>query len=162
LISIETENAVLRTFILFVQTAQALLKYADASLYKGARLSVVKLIVLKALDVNNGVLSPSKLAEWTQTERNNITTLVKRMQKDGLITAERNSSDKRSVDIILTDKGRELLRQVMPVAQDIIDRVMSSMTEVDIALLEKQLKTLRQDIYTALGQSAFSVRKWPE
>ncbi len=145
MIDVFHEDAVLRTFILFVQSAQAVLKYADAHLYKKARLSVVKLIVLQVLDSKSGAMMPSDMAKWTQTERHNITALVNRMRQDGLVTAERNSSNKRFVNITLTDKGREVLRQAMPVAREVVNQVMVSIAERDAILLEKLLRVLREN-----------------
>jgi len=150
LIDIEHEDTILRTFILFVQTARAVLKYADADLYRKARLSIIKLIVLRVLASNNRVMTPSEVAEWTQTERHNITALVNRMKQGGLVAAERSSSDKRLVNISITEKGQEVLSQAMPVAREIINQVMSSLTEGDAALLEKSLRTLRQNAYHGL------------
>ncbi len=149
-IDVDHEDAVLRTFILFVQTAQAVLKYTDAHLYRAARLSIVKLVVLRALASNNGVMTPSEIAEWTQTERHNITTLIDRMKKEGLVTSERDKKDKRSVNITLTEKGREVLMQAMPVAREIVDQVMASITDRDTLLLEKLLRGLRQTTYNSL------------
>ena len=97
---------------------------------------------------------PSEIAEWTQTERHNITALINRMRQDGLVTAKRNSSNKRLVDITLTDKGREILSRATPVAKEIVDQVMLSITEGDAVLLEKYLRTLRQNAYDGLGNVA--------
>ena len=106
LIDVEHEDAVLRTFILFVQTARLVLKYADTHLYRKTRLSTIKLIVLRTLASNNGVMRPSEIAEWTQTERHNITTLIDRLKRAGLVRVERNNRDKRFVSVSLTAKGR--------------------------------------------------------
>jgi len=154
LIDVNHDDTILRTFILFVQTARSVLKYSDAHLSRKARLSTIKLIALQALASNNGVMTPSEVAEWTQTERHNITTLINRMRRDGLVAAERNSSDKRFVNVTLTDKGREALNRAMPVAEEIVDQVMSSIDEGDAALLEKHLRTLRQNAYDGLGNVA--------
>ncbi len=154
LIDVNHDDTILRTFILFVQTARSVLKYADSRLYRKERLSVVKLIALRALASNNRAMTPSELAEWTQTERHNITTLIDRMRRDELVTAERNTSDKRLVNITLTDKGRETLNRTMLVAKEIVDRVMLSIDEGDVALLEKYLRTLRQNAYDGLGNVA--------
>ena len=159
IIDIDHEDTVLRTFILFVQTARAVLKYADARLYRKARLSIIKLIALRALASSNGVMIPSEIAEWTQTERHNITALIGRMRRDGLVTAERNSSNKRLVNITLTDKGREALNRAMPVAKEIVDQVMLSVDEGDSALLEKYLRTLRQNAH--YGLEGFANRPQP-
>jgi len=153
-IDVDHEDAVLRTFILFVQTARSILKYTDAHLYTKARLSIIKLIVLQALASNNRAMTPSEIAEWTQTERHNITALIGRMRQDGLVTAERNSSNKRFVNITLTDKGRETLDRAMPVAKEVVDQVMLSIDEGDAALLEKYLRTLRQNADDSLENIA--------
>ena len=145
MINVQHEDVFLRTFILFVQSALAVLKYTDTTLYKELRLSKVKLIVLLFLAHNNGVMTPSELAEWTQTERHNITALVARMKQDELVSSERNSNNKRFVNITLTNKGREVLSQAMPVAKEIVSQVMLSITKGDAALLEKLLKVLRQN-----------------
>ena len=150
LIDVDKDDTILRTFILFVQTARSVLKYADAHLYRKARLSTVKLIALRALAGNDGAMTPSQMAEWTQTERHNITALVDRMRQDGLVTAERNSSDRRLVNVALTEKGREALSRAMPVAWEIVNDVMSSIAEGDAERLEKLLRTLRQNAYGGL------------
>lgn len=149
-IDVDTNDVILRTFMLFVQTAQAVLKYTDAHLYRKAHLSTIKLIALHVMDSNNRAMTPSEIADWTQTERHNITALVDRMRRDGLITTERNSSDKRLVNITMTDKGREVISQAMPVARELINHVMSSLTEADTALLEKKLRILRQNAHHGL------------
>ena len=149
LIEIEHKDDTLSTFILFVQAAQAVLKYADAYLHRKERLSVSKLIVLKAL-AKSGAMMPSRIAEWTNTERHNITALVNRMKQDGLVTAERDSSNRRLVNIKLTDKGREALSKAMPVAQKVVSQLMLSVTEGDAALLKERLTTLRQNAHHGL------------
>jgi DNA-binding MarR family transcriptional regulator len=148
--NVDHEDTILRTFMLFIQTAQAVLKYTDAHLYRKTHLSTIKLIVLRVLASGNRAMTPSELAEWTQTERHNITTLVDRMKRDGLVTSERNSIDKRLVNITITEKGHEVLSQAMPVAREIINHVMSSLTEANAALLEKELIILRQNAHHSL------------
>jgi len=150
LIEIDHEDTILSTFMLFVQTAQAVLKYIDASLYRKTRLSISKLIVLKALASNSAGMMPSELGRWTSTERHNITTLVSRMKRDGLVTTERNSNDKRLVNIKLTNKGRKARNQAILVAKEIVDEVMLSIAEGDAALLKEKLRTLRQNAYHGL------------
>ena len=152
--NVDHEDAVLRSFILFVQTAQSVLKYVNAHLYRTTRLSIIKLIMLRVLANKNGVMTPTELADWTQTERHNITTLVHRMRRDGLVTTERDSNDKRSVNIILTEKGREALSQAMPVAREIVDYMMTSFIEADTALFERTLGVLRQNAHHGLEHFA--------
>ena len=145
MIEVNHGDAILRTFILFVQTARAVLKYADVRLFRKARLSVVKLVVLRALASKGGRMRPYEIADWTQTERHNITALIYRMQKEGLVEAERDSSNKRYVNVTITEKGKEVLNQVIPVAREIVNQVMLSISESDADLLEKSLRILREN-----------------
>ena len=76
------------------------------------------------------------------------------MRRDGLVKAERNNSNKRLVDITLTDKGREVLNRCMPMAKETVDQVMLSIDEGEAALLEKHLRTLRQNTHQGLEHIA--------
>jgi len=154
LVDVSHDNVILRTFILFVQTAYTVLKYADAHFYRAARLSIIKFIVLQALAVNGGSMTPSEIAEWTFKERHNITTLVDRLKRDGLVRTERSNKDKRFVHVILTAKGRRVLKQATPVAREIVDQVMLSFSEGDAVLLEKSLRVLRQNAHSSIEQLA--------
>jgi DNA-binding MarR family transcriptional regulator len=148
----EEPDSKIRTFILFTQTTREVVKYVDAHLYREAGSSATQLIVLQALKHNEGMMTPSEISTWTQTERHNITTLIRRMKKAGLVTSERNSRNKKIVNVIITDKGRKALEQIMPVAHKIVDRVMMSMNENDAVLLEKLLRLIRQNAHSGLEQ----------
>ncbi len=150
LIDVNHDDITLRTFILFAQTAQAVLKYADAHLYKKARLSIIRFAVLQALNSHGGTMIPSEIAVWTNTERHNVTTMINRLKRDGLVRVERNSRDKRFVNITLTDKGRQACNRARPVAREIVSRVMLSISEDDAVALEKSLRVLRQNAHDGL------------
>ena len=153
LIKVNHSDTTLRTFILFVQTAHAVLKYIDSHFYREGKLSAVKFITLQALAFNGGSMTPSEIAEWTNRERNNITTLVERMKRDGLVTTERNKRDKRSINVSLTDKGQEVLKEAMYVAREITNQAMSSIDEGDTLLLEQSLEILRQNAHDGLEEA---------
>ena len=152
LLEIEETEPRLRAFIMFSQAARGMLKYKDAYLYRKARLSVVQLIALKALAKKGGVLTPSEIAECTQTERHNITALVQRMKKDGMIKTEHDVTDRRVVNVILTYKGRDALSKAIPLARDVMAKVMASISEDDAVRLEKLMLTLRNNAEDGMGQ----------
>ena len=154
LIDVAHEDRILRTFVLFVQTADTIMKYANTHLYRKERLSVIKVIVLRVLAANGGTMTPSEIAVWTFKERHNITTLINRLKRDGLVRVERNIKDKRFFSVTLTAKGRKVLKQAMPVAREIVNQVMSSISEGDAVPLEKSLRVLRQNAHDGLEHLA--------
>jgi len=154
LIDVDHDDITLRAFILFVQTADTILKYADSHFYRKSRLSLIKFMVLQILAANGATMTPSEIAQWTFRERHDITTLVARLKRDGLVTSERNDRDRRSVNIRLTAKGRNVLKQAAPVATEIVNKVMSSIGKGDVVSLENSLRALRQNAHDGLEHLA--------
>jgi DNA-binding MarR family transcriptional regulator len=76
------------------------------------------------------------------------------MKQDGLVTTERSSSDKRLVNIKLTDKGREVLGKAMLVAQEIVEQVMLSINEGDAVVIKEKLTAMRQNAHAGLEHVA--------
>lgn len=141
-------------FISFVQTARAVTKYYDAHLYRRMKLSIVKLAVLTVLDHNGGAMTPSEIARETYTERNNITTLVRRMSKEKLVRTEPNAGDKRSIKVILTDLGRETFQKARIVPREVRDHVLSSIAREDLAAMTLPMTIMRQNALSGLAQMA--------
>ena len=143
-------DTVLRTFIFFVQTAHATQKYANTYFFKKTKLSITKYMVLQILAFNGGTMKPSEIADWTSKERHNVTTLTRRLERDGLVKIKQNERDKRFVNINLTDKGRQVLAQIVPAAQEIVNHVMLSISEGDAVRLEKLLEVMRRNAHNGL------------
>ena len=151
---VDHKDRILRTFILFVQAADATMKYANTHFYRKEGLSVIKFMVLQILAINGEAMAPSEIAEWTFRERHNITTLIGRLKRDGLVRVERNNRDKRFVNVSLTTKGRKVLKQTIPVAREIVNQVMLSISEGDAIPFEKTLRVLRQNAHYGLKRIA--------
>ena len=152
IVEIYEDDPTLRTFILFTQTARVSAKYQDAYMNRKAGLSDVKLIVLMAFFYDPSIsVTPSQIARWTDTDPHNVTTLINRMKREGLLDTTRDVKDRRYVKITITEKGRATLKEAMPAAQHVIDRLMSSVSRDDIISLEKALKVIRQNAYDGLA-----------
>ena len=151
IVEIHEEDPILRTFILFTQTARVAAKYQDAYMNRKAGLSDVKLIVLMAYFYDpTASITPSQIAHWTDTDPHNVTTLVNRMKREGLLETRRDEKDRRFLRISITEKGRATLKEAMPAAQQVIDCLMASLSKDDMLLLEKSLKVIRRNAYEGL------------
>jgi MarR family 2-MHQ and catechol resistance regulon transcriptional repressor len=89
-------------------------------------------------------LTQSDLGKKLQVSRANITGLVERLEKDGLVVRHSHPSDRRAFRICLTARGGELINACLPVHNNLIHRAMSSLSteekEMLTALLEKLKK----------------------
>ena len=138
----------------FVQAALAVLKYADTHFYRNSRVSLIRFMALQILACHGDAITNAKLAELTYTKPHNITQLIDRMKKEGLVTRERNKKNRRSVNITLTEKGRDVLNQATPTAREIINQVMSSLSEREFLALDKPLSLMEQNAQNAMALSA--------
>ena len=74
------------------------------------------------------------------------------MKKDGLVLIERDKKNRRNVNVYITDKGRAVLDQATPVAQEAVDQVMLSMTDNDIPQLQKMITLMRNNAHDGLNK----------
>jgi len=81
---IRVKGTLPRIFILFLQTAHAIEKFADRDLYFKAGLSLPKLALLWILEANGGTMIPSAIAVNMLVEKHSVTPLVDRLKRDGL------------------------------------------------------------------------------
>ena len=146
MIDIKHQDPVLRTYMLFMQLAHAANQYSDSSLHRSTRLKTATYVALKGLLANDGIMSHTKLAEWTNTRKHNITGLVDRMKREGLVTTQRSETDRRLVKIEITDKGRSVYQKAGPTAREIMQHTMRDLTRDDIAKLEKILLTMKGNL----------------
>jgi len=155
-IAIGHEDPVLKAFSLFMQVGQATLKYSDSRLKRSHRLKTATYLALQGLIAAGGVMSHTKLAEWTNTRKHNITSLVERMEKAGLVKAERSTEDRRVVPVEITEKGRKLFQAAGPTYQDIMKNTMHAITGDKAAELERLLKVMKSNLE---GQSRQDILK---
>jgi MarR family 2-MHQ and catechol resistance regulon transcriptional repressor len=141
-----------KSFILFMQTSRAVNKYYNAYLNKNLGLSISQIAVLTVLDTYGGVMNPSEIAGVTYTERNNVSTLVARMSQEGLVRTERDPEDKRLVNVILTDKGREIFNNAKPIVYQAVQRLVTALSEDNAYLFERPLRILRQNAQDGLNE----------
>jgi DNA-binding MarR family transcriptional regulator len=150
----ELEDPIKEAFALFMQSANAVQKYSDSTFYKRSKLSTSKYSVLQILAMSDGRMTPSEISRWILRERHNVTTLVARMKREGLVEVEPSTTDRRSVNIILTDKGRDKLEQATPVAQEIVEKVMKSVGERSVNGIMKSMGILKQNAYDGMAALA--------
>lgn len=77
-----------------------------------------------------------------------VTRIIDRLEKAGLATRCRESSDRRVVHIRITDKGLDLLARLDQPLRDVHKRQFQPLTRAEIALLIRLLEKLRAAPHT--------------
>ena len=70
--------------------------------------------VLNLLHLNPDGLSQTDLSRQLIMHRSNLTGLVDRLEKRGLVTRREVAADRRAYSVVLTAAGTRLLREILP------------------------------------------------
>src|ERR1035441_1696400 len=79
--------------------------------------------VLNLLHLNPGGLSQTDLSRQLIMHRSNLTGLVDRLEKRGLVARREVAADRRAYSVVLTTAGAMLLRDILPRYYDEAARV---------------------------------------
>lgn len=109
----ERQRESLKLWIELIRYSGKLEQIIDDKLRQNFGQNISRFDVLSQLDreKENG-LSVGELAGRLIASKGNITGLLDRMQKDGLVTKTAKEEDRRSFIINLSDKGKELFKQM--------------------------------------------------
>ncbi len=106
------ERLALGTYVKLMRAANAARSYASRSL-SGANLTLTQFAVLEAL-YHLGPMSLSDIARKVLTTGGNLTMVVGNLEKRGLACRQSCPEDKRVLIVVLTAKGKTLLRDIFP------------------------------------------------
>ena len=126
----------LRCWRLYFQSALALTDVLDAELEHQAGLPLRWYDVLVQLEDSPHGIAMTELAARILHSKSGFTRLVDRMEQAGLVRRVRPEHDRRSILIVLTDKGTETMQHARRYHRDGIERHFSQhLTDTEIKTL---------------------------
>ena len=93
-----------------------------------------------------GGLNQAQLSDMMLVNRANITSLVDRMEKAGLVSRQASSSDRRYNIIRLTARGKKLIEKIEPLYAQEVKRIMNVLVENDQRRLITMLERIRAGV----------------
>ena len=101
-------------FTEMVKVSQLLNKIHD-QFYKKFQITQIQFRALSVIYVcEERKVKLSVLSEKLNITRPSVTTLIDRMECAGLVERYSNKDDRRSIGVVITDKGREIMKTVLP------------------------------------------------
>ena len=85
---------------------------------------------------------PSDIGKMLNVDKSSITRMVDRLEKKDLIKRQPDPEDRRSFLLYLTDKGRALVAEAMPLAMNALDELEQALNEEEKAQLRHCLKKI--------------------
>jgi len=131
----------LRSWRLFFESALALVDVLDAELEQSVGISQRWYDVLVHLEESPDGIPMNELAERILYSKSGFTRVVDRMEEKGLVRRVRPEHDRRSILVVLTDKGIETMEEARRHHRDGIERHFSQhLTDADVEALTRALE----------------------
>lgn len=90
--------------------------------------------------------SLTQLAECMRSAKSNITTLIDRLEKDGLVRRVHDTGDRRSIQVEITPLGRERYAAGMAVFEQVNAELRALLDGDDLTELERLLRTINEQM----------------
>jgi DNA-binding MarR family transcriptional regulator len=120
------------------------LRVSSRAAEKNLGLSGAQLFVLHTLGAEPG-LSINELAERTHTHQSSVSTVVTRLEKQGLVSRVPAPEDRRQARIALTSEGKSRLRRAPETAQERLLGGIARLSTDDQAELARLLESVLQN-----------------
>jgi DNA-binding MarR family transcriptional regulator len=128
---------------LYIESALALVDVLDTELEQAAGVSQRWYDVLVHLEESPQGIPMNELAERILYSKSGFTRVVDRMEEAGLVRRARPENDRRTILIVLTDKGTKTLERARRHHRDGIQRHFSQhLTNADIKALTRALEKI--------------------
>jgi len=111
--------------------------------------------VLMAIKNINGPVRITDIARWLDRSVNSVSMIIDRMVKAGLVRRTRDRKDRRTVFVTLTNKAEEAYMPATIAGWNLIQEILSPLSNEDKRSLIKLLETIRDKTYDYLEPGGF-------
>ncbi|MCP3930086.1 MAG: MarR family transcriptional regulator [Bacteroidetes bacterium] len=116
-------------------------KNHQAIVKSGYKITMEQLAVLEML-VYHGDMNMTSLSETVWKQNANITRIVDKLEKRELVKRKSVEGDRRSYLISITEKGKKLFQDVLPVVFEVYEDVMSCISKNEEAVILRSMKKI--------------------
>ncbi len=144
-----TDKTPLGTLLSIMTSYDVLARYLEVEL-KHYAVSLIRFNVMSTLFKNGGEMTPSEIAENVFREKNSVTAVINTLEKQGVVRREPSSQDRRSVKVVITEKGWKEANRLSPIAQEVSREALSCMDKDQVEDLVGMMRTLRESLMSKL------------
>jgi DNA-binding MarR family transcriptional regulator len=144
------ENLDKGVWLLLRQTNNLVLRCEDR-VFSEHDITTERHAVLMAMKHIDGPVRPTDVARWLDLSVNSVSMIIDRMVKAGLVKRVRDRKDRRTVFLTTTSKAEKAYVLASVAGWELIQEILSPLSDKDKRILIKLLETLRDKTYDYLG-----------
>jgi DNA-binding MarR family transcriptional regulator len=157
-VSKRTDKTPLGTLLSILMSFEVLARYLEIEL-KRYEASLIRFNIMSKLFVNGGEMTPSEISESVFREKNSITAVLNTMERQGVVRREPSTNDRRSVKVVITDKGWKEANRLSPIAQELSREVLSCLEKEKVEDLVETMRNLRENLLPRITRTAGNGRR---
>ena len=152
-VSKSTDKTPLGNLLSVLMSFEVLARYLEIELRRYDA-TLIRFNIMSTLFKNGGEMTPSEIAESVFREKNSITAAINTMERQGVVRREPSPNDRRSVKVVITDKGWKEANRLNPVAQELSREALSCIDKERVEALVGIMRTIRESLTPRLDKSA--------
>jgi DNA-binding MarR family transcriptional regulator len=150
-VSKRTDKTPLGTLLSILMSFEVLARYLEVEL-KRYEASLIRFNIMSTLFKNGGEMTPSEISESVFREKNSITAVINTLERQGVVRREPSPNDRRSVKVVITDKGWKEANRLSPIAQELSREVLSCMDKDKVEDLVEIMRALRESLLPRIAK----------
>lgn len=140
-----TDKTPLGTLLSLLMSFEVLERYLEVEL-RHHKASLIRFNIMSALFKNGGEMTPSEISETVFREKNTITAVINTLEKEGVVRREPSASDRRSVKVVITDKGWKEANRLSPIAQELSREALVCLGKEKVEELVETMRSFREKL----------------
>jgi DNA-binding MarR family transcriptional regulator len=153
-----SDKTPLGTLLSILMSFEVLTRYLELEL-KRHEASLIRFNIMSTLFKNGGEMTPSEIAESVFREKNSITAVINTLERQGVVRREPSPDDRRSVKVVITDKGWNDANRLNPIAQELSRQALSCMDKNQVEELVDNMRVLRESLLPRIARSTVNGKR---
>ena len=116
--------------------------------------SPIQFVFINALLLRTGRKTPTNLSKWVFRATHTVTSMIDTLARKQLVRRRRDGKDRRSVNIVLMEKGADANREVIPVLEEISRTVLHNIKDQQIEELSEVLRQIRKQLLAQIDRAS--------
>ncbi|MCL4458445.1 MAG: MarR family transcriptional regulator [Chloroflexi bacterium] len=142
----EASQRAIDTYVLLRRTHDAVARRVEKEMSRW-NITTIKYGVLRHLSESRAT-SLTELSQKLFRGNSNTTTLIDRMERDGLVRRVPHDEDRRVIMVEITEKGQELRDKVKQPYREFLTRMMACYEGEELEVLDRLLRRLKERVET--------------
>jgi len=156
-----SDKTPLGTLLSILMSYEVLARYLEVELRR-SKVSLTRFNIMSTLFKNGGEMTPSEISESVFREKNSITAVINTLEKEGVVRREPSTSDRRSVKVVITDKGWKEANRLSPIAQELSREALACIDKGKIEELVEIMRDLREKLLPKIVKTPANGKRQPQ